>query len=138
VTEVDTDPEPVTVIAYMPAGVPFGLVPPPPPLPLEPQPIAMKAIKRAIVASGASAKTRRPPTPQRARTEIPRRIRLPSHRFIYRGLLDTSGTPAVREVVVMTKEAVEFAGTVTATQAAPVGNPEHVSEYELIPVFVIV
>ena len=47
------------------------------------------------------------------------------------------GTVALREVVVMTKEAVVPAATVTAPHAAPVGNPEQVSGYATLPVFVI-
>ena len=44
----------------------------------------------------------------------------------------------MREVVVMIKDAFEFAGTVTAPQDAPVGNPEHVSGNAMMPVLVIV
>jgi hypothetical protein len=44
----------------------------------------------------------------------------------------------VRDVVVMTKEAVEFAVTVTAGHAAPLGNPEQVRVYETEPKSVIV
>jgi len=38
----------------------------------------------------------------------------------------------------MTKEAVEFACTVTAGHATPVGNPEQVKAYETAPKSVIV
>jgi hypothetical protein len=44
----------------------------------------------------------------------------------------------VREVVVITREAVEFAETDTAGHTAPVGNPEQVSAYETLPRSVIV
>ena len=80
--EVDTDGDPVTVIVYVPAGVPFGLVVPPPPpvLALEPQPIAKNAIKKTIIAIEASATTRRLPIARMAKTEIPKTIKVPSHK----------------------------------------------------------
>ena len=40
-------------------------------------------------------------------------------------------TPNVREVVVMTSDAVEFAGTETVAHEAPVGNPVQVKVYAL-------
>ena len=44
----------------------------------------------------------------------------------------------MREVVVMTNEAVELAETDTAGHTAPVGNPEQVRVYESAPTSVIV
>ena len=44
----------------------------------------------------------------------------------------------MREVVVMTKEAVWFACTVTLGQTTPVGKPEQVKAYEIAPKSVIV
>ena len=72
--EVDTDPDPDTVIAYVPAGVPFGLEVPP----LEPQPIAMSASKRDIAPSGTNGigKTRHLPTAQSMKSAIPRTVRI--------------------------------------------------------------
>lgn len=61
------------------------------------------------------------------------------HKLRWRGLVGIAGVTAnVRDVVVMTKEAVEFIPTDTGEHAAPVGNPEQVSAYETFPVFVIV
>lgn len=142
VIDVDTDPDPVTLIVYVPAGVPFGLgVPPPPPplLPLEPQPIAKNSNTRASVPSGTNPQTRRLRTAKRVKSEIPRRVRVPGHRSLGRRFfVIDGGTTAVREVVVITKEAFEPAATFTAPQAAPVGNPEHVRVYGTLPMSVIV
>ena len=44
----------------------------------------------------------------------------------------------MREVVVITREAVEFAETVRAGHAAPLGNPEQVMVYESAPTSVSV
>jgi hypothetical protein len=44
----------------------------------------------------------------------------------------------VREVVEITREAVEFAETDSAGHVAPFGNPEHVKVYETAPTSVIV
>ena len=40
--------------------------------------------------------------------------------------------------MVITREAVEFGGTVRAGHAAPLGNPEQVNVYEITPTSVIV
>jgi hypothetical protein len=141
VIEVDTDPDPITVIVYVPAGVPFGLVvtPPPPLLPLEPQPAPKNSNKRANVPSGNNAKTRRLRTTQRVKSEIPRTARIPGPGWMRTPLFDVgSGILAVRKVVVMTKGAVEPAATFTGPQAAPVGNPVHVRAYGVLPRSVIV
>lgn len=61
------------------------------------------------------------------------------HKLRWRGRFGIAGVTAnVRDVVVMTSEAVEFAPTDNGIHAAPVGNPEQVSAYETFPVFVIV
>ena len=55
-----------------------------------------------------------------------------------KGILGADGgTPAVREVVVITKGPVVPAATDTAPHAAPVGNPVQVNVYVTFPVFVI-
>lgn len=70
--------------------------------------------------------------------EIPRSVSVWGHRsrriFLFG---PNGGTADVRKVVVMTKEAVEFAETFTAGHAAPVGNPEQVRAYEVAPISVI-
>jgi hypothetical protein len=53
-------------------------------------------------------------------------------------LVIDSGAIAAREVVLMTKDAVEPAFTVTGVHAAPVGKPEHVSGNEALPTSVTI
>jgi hypothetical protein len=130
---------PVTLIEYEPTGVPLGLGVPPEFPPEPPQPAASSTSSRANVLTGTNVRTRRLRTARRATIEIPRTISVSGHRlrrippFGPRG-----GTLDVREVVVMTNEAVEFAETDTAGHAAPVGNPEQVRVYERAPTSVIV
>jgi len=137
---VDTDADPVTVIVYVPAGVPFGLVVVPPPLlPLEPQPVAKDSSKSANVPRRTNVNARRLPNPRGMRSEIPRRVSVAGHRSMWKRILViNTGTTAARDVVVITKEAVEPAETVTGLQAASLGNPEHVRGYEVPPTSVIV
>ena len=123
---VDTDPDPVTVMMYVPAGVPFGLVVTPPPL--LPQPTATNTRNKTMAPSGTSDVTRRLLAPHRTQMEIPKRLRTPSHGFQGKGrFVASGGTLAVRDVVEITNEAVEFPATVTAPQDTPVGNPVQVS-----------
>ncbi len=75
----------------------------------------------------------------RAMAEIPRTNSTPGHWSLWNGLFAIDGgTIMAREVVVMTKEAVEFAGTVTAPQAVPWGNPEQVRTDGTLALFVII
>ena len=139
-TVVDTDADPVTVIVYVPAGVPvgFGFVPPPV-LPLEPQPEANSISMRATVAVGTSFKALCLPRARKARNEIPSRLKVAGHRSMRNRLLGLEGgTTPLRDVVVMTREAVEPALTVTGAQAAPVGKPEHVNGSDALPTSVII
>jgi hypothetical protein len=140
VVDCVVEPEvPVTVIVYVPAGVPLGFTVVPPPLPLEPHPATRKTKKTANVPSGAMVMIRGLRSAQRVKNEIPRTISVPVPGSMWRRLLVIEdGSTAVRDIVVMTNGAVEFAGTVTAGHAAPVCNPEHVRAYETVPKSVIV
>jgi hypothetical protein len=76
---------------------------------------------------------------RRLNIEIPRIVSVSGHGLRrIRPLGSNGGTPDVREVVVITKEADEFAETFTAGHAAPVGKPEQVRTYEVAPTSVIV
>ena len=129
---------PVTVIMYEPAGVPFGLGVPPLLLPPEPQPAA-NSINRANTLTGINFKTLRLRDARRVNIKIPRIANASGHRLKWsRPLGRNRGTANAREVVVMTKDAVWPACTVTAGHATPVGNPEQVKAYETAPKSVIV
>lgn len=132
---------PVTVIVYVPAGVPLGLVVlPPPVLPPElPQPATRNINSNASAPVLTITRSRSLRIARRTSIEIPNAASASLHgskRIAPLG--KDGGKPDVREVVVMTREPVELAATVTEMHAAPVGNPEHVSVYETLPVFAIV
>src|SRR5258708_3589407 len=96
---------------YEPAGVPLwlGVL-----VPWPPQPSAKNA-SRANALTGTNFRTRRLRTARRVNIKIPRIDNASGHRFKWsRPLGRNRGTANAREVVVMTKEAVEFACTVTA------------------------
>jgi hypothetical protein len=129
------------VIVYVPAGVPVGLGFPPPLLlpPLEPQPKANNISRKAAVPMGINFQARRLHNARKERSEIPRRLTVAGHGSMrMRLLVVDGGTIVVRDVVVMTKEAVEPAFTVTGVQAAPVGKPEHVNGKDAFPTSVMV
>lgn len=129
---------PVTVIEYEPAGVPLGLVLPPED-PEPPQPAASSTSSRPNAPTGTSVRTRRLRTARRVTIRIPTIANVAGHRIRrIRPLGSNGGTPDVRKVVVITKEADEFAETFTAGHAAPVGKPEQVRAYEIAPTSVIV
>ena len=138
-TVVETDDDPVTVIVYVPAGVPVGLgFVPPPVLPLEPQPAANNRSRRATVPIGTNFNALRRPKARKERSVIPRRLNVAGHRSMGIRLLGAGGgTTPEREVVLMTKEAVEPAFTVTGVHVAPVGKPEHVNGNDALPTSVI-
>ena len=138
---VAPDDDPVTVIVYVPAGVPLGLTVLPALLLELPQPAANAASNRASTPIGISSRIRRLRIAKKVANKIPRTANVSAHGSRLNGLLGANGgTPAVREVVVMTKGTVEFAFTEAegVGHAAPVGNPEQVSVYATFPVFVIV
>jgi len=71
--------------------------------------------------------------------EITGITRVPGHKSIWKRLFAISGGAlAVREVVVITREPVELAGTVKAPHDAPLGSPEQVRTYEIAPISVTV
>jgi hypothetical protein len=134
------EPEvPVTVMVYVPAGVPFGFTVVPPPVLLDPQPATRKINKRATVPSGTKAQTRRLRTTKRAKIERTGTTRVPGQKSMWKCLFAISGGRlAVREIVAITREAVELAETVKAPHDAPLGNPEQVKTYERAPISVTV
>jgi hypothetical protein len=65
--------------------------------------------------------------------------RAPDHKSIWKRLVAISGgTLEVREVVVITREAVELPATVKVPHDDPLGNPEQVKAYETLPMSVTV
>jgi hypothetical protein len=109
------------------------------PLPEPPQPAANNINNKANALTGTNTWTRRRRTTRRVSSEIPRIVSVSGHRSRWILLFGPKGgMPDVRTVVVMTKEAVEFAFTFTDGHAAPEGNTEQVRAYEIAPISVIV
>jgi len=89
------------------------------------------------VPSGTMAQTRRPRITKRVKIERTGTTRVPGHTSIWKRFFAISGgTLAVREIVVITSEAVELAETVKAPHDAPLGSPEQVTTYEIAPISV--
>ena len=103
-----------------------------PPLPLElPQPATNTTSNRVSALIGIGPRTRRLRRAKKVTIEIPSTANVSARGSRLNGLLGADGgTLAVREVVVMTKDIVEFGVRETegVGHAAPVGNPEQVSE----------
>jgi hypothetical protein len=117
----------------------LGLVVPPPLLPPElPQPAASNTRNIPNALPGIKVCHGRLRVEKSMTIEIARAASAPFRRSRWRGRFGADGgTAAVREVVEMTNETVEFGATETAPHAAPVGNPAQVSTYETAPAFVI-
>jgi chorismate-pyruvate lyase len=111
----------------VPAGVPFGFTVVPPPLLLDPQPATRKISKRLRLAIETKTRTRRLEISKKVKIKIAVTTGVPDQKSMWKCLFAISGgTLAVREIVVITREAVELAETVKAPQDAPFGNPEQV------------
>jgi hypothetical protein len=119
--------------------VPLGLgVLPPELLPVA-HPADRSITSTANAPTGTRVRIRCLYNARRTNIEITRIVRASGRIFSrIRRAGRNESTAEVRDVVVIIKEAVEFAGTDTAGHAAPLGKPEQVKEYEIAPTSVIV